>query len=40
MIDYHLAGVLGAVIVVVVGKAIGGGTKNHRAEDLVVKSDQ
>ena len=40
MIDYHLAGVLGAVIVVVVGKAIGGSTKNHRTEDLVVKSDQ
>ncbi len=44
IIDYHVAGIVGAVVVVVVGKMIGkftgGGDGGGKLEDLAVKSDQ
>jgi YjbE family integral membrane protein len=38
--DFHVAGVAGALIVVAIGKAVAKTAKGGKAEELIVKSDQ
>lgn len=38
--DFHVAGVVGALIVVAIGKVMAGAAQGGKAEELIVKSDQ